>query len=81
VLFDAPPQRREVEFDVEVHFPKENCYRRLAEVSPAIHTLATRQFDDYVKRVRIFVHRGLAEDLARLGPLDPLLSETLKQMG
>jgi HD superfamily phosphohydrolase len=81
VLFDAPPQRREVEFDVEVHFPKENCYRRLAEVSPAIHTLATRQFDDYVKRVRIFVHRGLAEELSRYGSLDPLLGETLKQMG
>ncbi|HEX5106700.1 MAG TPA: HD domain-containing protein [Pirellulaceae bacterium] len=80
VLFDAPPRRREVEFDVEVHFPKENCYRRLAEVSPAIHTLATRQFDDYVKRARIFVHRRLASDLARLGPLDPLLSETLRQM-
>jgi HD superfamily phosphohydrolase len=80
VLFDAPPQRREVEFDVEVHFPKENCYRRLAEVSPAIHTLATRQFDDYVKRVRIFTPRDLAADLSRPGPLDALLSETLKQM-
>ena len=73
--------RREVEFHVEVFFPKENVYRTLAEVSPAVHTLATRQFDDYVKRVRIFVPRGLADELSRLGSLDPILSETFKQMG
>jgi HD superfamily phosphohydrolase len=79
VLFDAPPAKREVEFHVEVFFPKENVYRTLAEVSPAIHTLATRQFDDFVKRVRIFVHPTTANDLRSL-PLQPLLEETLKQM-
>ena len=80
VLFDAPPRKREVEFDVEVHFPKENCYRQLAEVSPAVHTLATRQFDDFVKRVRIFVPRPLADELSRLASLDALLHESLQQM-
>lgn len=80
VLFDAPPRKREVEFHVEVHFPKENCYRQLAEVSPAVHTLATKQFDDFVKRVRLFVTRPLAEELSRLGTLDALLHETLRQM-
>jgi HD superfamily phosphohydrolase len=80
VLFDAPPIRREVEFHVEVFFPKENVYRTLAEVSPAVHTLATRQFDDFVKRVRIFVHPNLAADIAGIGNLDALMTETLKQM-
>lgn len=80
VLFDAPPRKREVEFHVEVHFPKENCYRQLAEVSPAVHTLATRQFDDFVKRVRLFVPRPLADELSRLGTLDALLHEMLQQM-
>jgi hypothetical protein len=74
-LFDAPPIHREVEFHVEVFFPKENRYRMLAEVSPAVHTLATRQFDDFVKRVRIFVHPSLAADVGRLGPIDELLKE------
>ena len=80
VLFDAPPVRREVEFRVEVFFPKENLYRMLAEISPAIHTLATRQFDDYVKRVRIFVQPRLAEELNTAGVIDQLLRETLRQM-
>jgi HD superfamily phosphohydrolase len=79
ILFDAPPVRREVEFQVEVYFPKERVYRMLAEVSPALHTLATRQFDDYVKRVRIMVHPGLAQELSAAGPLEALMQETLQQ--
>jgi uncharacterized protein len=80
ILFDAPPVKREVEFHVEVFFPKENVYRTLAEVSPAVHTLATRQFDDFVKRVRLFVHPSLAADVAAVGPLNPLMAEVLKHM-
>jgi len=80
VLFDAPPVKREVEFNVDIFFPKENCYRPLGDVSPVITTLATRQFDDFVKRVRIFVHPNLIDDLRALGPLDALLTETLARM-
>src|SRR5262245_62156243 len=80
ILIDAPPARREVEFHVEVHFPKENVYRTLAEVSPAVHTLATQQFDDFVKRVRIFVHPALAADLTGLQPLDGLMNDVLAQL-
>jgi HD superfamily phosphohydrolase len=80
ILFDAPPVKREVEFHVEVFFPKENVYRTLAEVSPAVHTLATRQFDDFVKRVRLFVHPSLAADLGSLGSIDPLMNELLAHM-
>jgi len=76
VLFDAPPQHREVEFNVEIFFPKENVYRPLGEVSPVVHTLATKQFDDYVKRVRIFVPADLAADMARLR-LDDVLGAAL----
>ncbi|MGE0606453.1 MAG: HD domain-containing protein [Pirellulales bacterium] len=63
ILFDAPPMQREVEFKVEVHFRKEQRFRPLAEVSPVVRTLAQEQFDDYVKRVRIFAHPRIAEDL------------------
>jgi hypothetical protein len=80
ILIDAPPVRREVEFHVEVFFPKENVYRTLAEVSPAVHTLATRQFDDYVKRVRIFVHPALAGDFGKLESIETLMDDTLKQL-
>jgi HD superfamily phosphohydrolase len=79
ILFDAPPQHREVEFHVEIFFPKEKVYRPLGEVSPVVHTLATKQFDDYVKRVRIFTRAELAGDLARLR-LDDLLAASLGDM-
>jgi HD superfamily phosphohydrolase len=79
MLIDAPPVRREVEFHVEVFFPKEGVYRPLAEISPAVVALATRQFDDYVKRVRVLAHPRLADDLRSL-PLDRVLGETLRQM-
>jgi HD superfamily phosphohydrolase len=80
ILFDAPPVKREVEFAVQVFFPKENVYRTLAEVSPAVYTLATKQFDDYVKRVRIFVHPAIAAEFSNLGPIGKLMDETLSSV-
>jgi len=77
ILFDAPPQQREVQFDVEIHFPKQSCYRPLGEVSPVVTTLATEQFDDYVKRVRIFAHPRVVDDLRRLENLPELLGEAI----
>jgi HD superfamily phosphohydrolase len=60
VLFDAPPTKLEVQFNVHIHFPKEDCYRPLGDVSPVVQTLAHQQFDDYVKRVRVYVHPRVA---------------------
>jgi HD superfamily phosphohydrolase len=68
VLIDAPPQKREIEIDIDVYFPKEDRYRRLVEVSPVVQTLAEKQFDDYVKRVRIIVAPELAR--AARGQID-----------
>jgi HD superfamily phosphohydrolase len=56
VLIDAPPPNREVEFNVPIYFTKEDLYRPLHQVSPVVEALARTQFDDYVKRVRLFVH-------------------------
>ena len=60
VLVDAPPAKLEVDFDIEVYFAKQNVFRRLGDISPVVRTLAQEQFDDYVKRVRIFVHPRIA---------------------
>jgi uncharacterized protein len=60
VLIDAPPPNREIEFNVEIFFPKENIYRPLHTVSPVVEALARTQFDDYVKRVRVFAHPRIA---------------------
>jgi HD superfamily phosphohydrolase len=81
ILFDAPPVDREVEFYVEVHFAKEKRYRRLEEVSPVVRTLAREQFDDYVKRVRIFGHTRVADDLRELEKFNELLARAIQLTG
>jgi uncharacterized protein len=80
VLFDAPPLKLEVQFHVQIHYPKESVYRLLEEVSPVVQTLARRQFDDFVKRVRIFVHPRLAKDLGSMEGLNELLEQAIRSM-
>ena len=80
ILFDAPPPHREVQFDIQIHFVKQNRYRHLGEVSPVVSALAKEQFDDFVKRVRIFAHPRLIEDLRVLENLPELLREAIEQM-
>jgi hypothetical protein len=78
ILIDAPPVELEVEFDVDVYFPKQNVFRRLGEVSPVVRTLAREQFDDFVKRVRLFVHPRLASQLTRLPELAKRIREAAR---
>ncbi|MDP7018978.1 MAG: HD domain-containing protein [Pirellulaceae bacterium] len=80
VLFDAPPVELEVEFQVEVYSPKRDLYRPLGEVSPVVRTLAQTQFDHLVKRVRIFVHPDLRNDLQSIDDPNALLHATLDRM-
>lgn len=54
-LIDAPPVGREIEFRVDIRTVNSE-FRPLQEVSPVVRALAMEQFDDLVKRVRIFVH-------------------------
>jgi len=77
ILIDAPPCDREVEFHVDIFFPKENLYRPLHEVSPVIAALARTQFDDYVKRVRVFAHPGISSRLLRMPHIATKIAETL----
>ena len=79
ILFDAPPVQREVEIHVDVYYPKEDRYRPLAEVSPVVRTLAREQFDDYVKRVRVFAHPRVAAELRRIHDLPDLVNEAIEQ--
>jgi HD superfamily phosphohydrolase len=79
ILIDAPPIGLEVQFDIDVYYAKEDTYRTLAEVSPVVRSLAERQFDDYVKRVRIFAHPSIVDDLRSLDQLESLLSEAISR--
>jgi HD superfamily phosphohydrolase len=73
ILIDAPPVKLEVQFNIEIFYPKEGCYRHLGDVSPVVRTLAQQQFDDYVKKVRLFAHRRVIDELRGLSDLDDLL--------
>jgi HD superfamily phosphohydrolase len=80
ILFDAPPVGREVEFNLDVLLIKSGRYRPLGDVSPVVRTLAKEQFDDYVKRVRIFGHPRVADDLRGLPNLGEILGQAVDRM-
>ncbi len=77
LLVDAPPPHREVEFDVEIYSAKNNSYQSLRDASPVIDALARTQFDDYVKRVRIFAHPRLARSLTQTNDFHQCLERAL----
>jgi HD superfamily phosphohydrolase len=80
VLFDAPPTEREIEFDLDVYDPKTQQYRRLGERSPVVRTLAREQFDDHVKRVRIYIQPSWRSHLPSREALIPLVERALQNM-
>ena len=73
VLIDAPPVEKEVEFKIDVFDHKRETYRPLEEVSPVVRTLAHEQFDDFVKRVRVFIHPRHSRACRELTDLSELL--------
>ena len=55
VIIDAAPQQLEVQFKLDVHDENTETTKQLADVSPVVRSLATDQFDHYVKRLRVFL--------------------------
>ncbi len=58
LLIDAPPAKLEVDINLDV-VHRDGQVRSLREVSPVAAALADHQFDNYVKRVRLFVRPDL----------------------
>ena len=72
VIIDAPPVKLEVQFNLSVickSSTKQNpsTMNSLAEISPVVKSLATDQFDNFVKKVRVFIAPERAAELT----LDP----------
>ena len=74
VLIDAPPTKLEVQFNIDIFDARSESWRPLGEVSPMVHTLARKQFDDYVKRVRVFCKPEISKALAGVD-MENLLAE------
>lgn len=79
VLIDAPPIGLEVEFDLDVHYPRDQLFRRLGDVSPVVSTLARQQFDDFVKRVRVFLHPDVVVDAPEPEALTGLIEQAIER--
>jgi len=93
LLIDAPPAEREVEFRLSVRGsnprspspspPREDGARHewlpLERLSPVVRSLAHEQFDDIVKRVRIFAPADQAEKIAGCPALEALILEAAGQ--
>ncbi len=62
VLLDAPPIKLEVQFNIQLK-QSSGRFLPLGELSPVARTLAGDQFDNLVKRVRVFVHPRLRDAL------------------
>ncbi|QGJ72335.1 Deoxyguanosinetriphosphate triphosphohydrolase [Planctomycetales bacterium 10988] len=77
ILFDAPPRKREVEIRIEVCFAKTKESIPLESISPVVRALAKEQFEDYVKRVRLFAHPDFASRLRVMDDLPALLHQAI----
>ena len=81
LLVDAPPVEREVEFRLQVRERSDRGnaaaprWRRLEDVSPVVRSLAHEQFDNLVKRVRIFAEPDVAAAIAHCDGLEAMLVE------
>lgn len=62
VIIDAPPVKLEVDILMDV-VARNGHVRPLGAVSPVVDALANRQFDNHVKRVRVFVRPDVREAL------------------
>ncbi|MCA9139615.1 MAG: metal-dependent phosphohydrolase [Planctomycetales bacterium] len=76
VLVDAPPVKLEVDINTAVLFA-DGRDATLGEVSPVVSVLAHQQFDNFVKRVRVFVRPDLRERLKAQFPSSEHWSELL----
>jgi HD superfamily phosphohydrolase len=75
LLIDGPPVHKEVEFNVPIYNAKTNRYVPFDELSPVIAALARTQFDDFVKRVRVFAAPDAAGRLASQASFLEILGE------
>lgn len=66
VLIDAPPRKLEVQFRLSIlddPSSGSDAFSPLADRSPVVRALATEQFDNFVKQVRVFVAPDRRDEL------------------
>ncbi|QDT07856.1 hypothetical protein K227x_62850 [Rubripirellula lacrimiformis] len=82
VLIDAPPAKLEVDINIDV-VGRDAVVRTLGDVSPVTSALAQRQFDNHVKRVRVFLRNDLRDrtcEKLSVGDLTYVMMETIQNL-
>ena len=81
ILFDAPPDRQRRWNSISRSIsPRKTGTGRWARFRRWSARWPSEQFDDYVKRVRIFVHPRLIEAMRGLSDLPGLLEDAINQL-
>jgi hypothetical protein len=80
LLVDAPPAEREVEFRLQVRERSPAAaggfvWHRFEDLSPVVRSLAREQFDDLVKRVRLFAAPAVRDAVAGCPDLEAAILE------
>jgi len=91
LLIDAPPTEREVEFRLTVRDSarpgdrdtpasgRPYSWHRFEKLSPVVRSLAHEQFDDLVKRVRLFAPADVAAQIAGCPGLEEMVLKASEQ--
>ncbi len=79
LLIDAAPVKLEVDINIDV-VTRNGRTLKLAEISPVADSLARRQFDAIVKRVRVFVPSDWREPMRDYLQSDELLQQAIDQV-
>ena len=81
LLIDAPPEDREVEFAIDVRSTSQRGrrWKSLGELSPMVRAVAHEQFDDIVKRVRIFAPPESVKQIQSIDDFADIVYETARE--
>ena len=81
LLIDAPPEDREVEFAIDVRSTSQRGrrWKSLGELSPMVRAVAHEQFDDIVKRVRIFAPPESVKQIQSVDDFADIVYETARE--
>ncbi|MEO1991810.1 MAG: HD domain-containing protein [Pirellulales bacterium] len=86
LLIDAPPAEREIEFQIQVRERKNTHGEKnswdwipLTDRSPIVRSLAREQFDDVVKRVRLFAPPKEAASISKCTDLEEHVLEAVHE--
>ena len=79
ILIDAPPKSVETQFRVEVLSKQSGTWANLHELSPVVSALAGADFENHVKRVRVFAAPEIKQRIGASTSVKSILQSVIEQ--